>query len=215
MSNTRTTGLMMDERSSTDMDRNVRHFPITRCVIPTPSAMLREHLSSEPVNGESLRFLLDSRPDLRKIVHRLASYLTHLLLAVDIGGFMEQRTLFSRCLDIAISEWQFAQDHGATTHECNGYFIRGLVAPLSQVLIHTVRVRDENGDWVWDPTQERLATWIRKMNRYPIVGIEPSNNYWGELYPGHFRMIVLSRFLLREPATLRMVVPYLDRIVGS
>lgn len=178
-------------------------------IMSTPAALINRYVRRSQKTND-IEHILRTRPILRRIVLRLAAYLTELLPGDD----GKTRSLMEQSLNTATSEWVFYMERSAEAARANAYFLRGLLAALPRVLDISVSGW-KDGHWViWDPTERGLRQWAKTLNGGLIVLNSPPDGYWREMLAVEFRMLVLSRFLCREAQSLSVAVPYLDFIVA-
>lgn len=182
----------------------------SRASLASPTSLLKRYCESRDPQGDGTQYILASRPLLRRIVLRLASYLTDQIPSAD----GRPHALFDHALDIATAEWQFCTRKSTDPGRANAYFMRGLLAPLPHVLEITI-LAPMNGDLrAWDPTEIALQRWAKKADGHLIVRNVRPDGYWRDWLPVDYRSLVMLQFLCREPPTRRLVAPYVDFIIA-
>ncbi len=174
----------------------------------TPEEMLTLHLDDAD-KGETLSYYLETRPAIHDVVLRLARY-----LSMAIPGRRDvERTLFDECLSLATKEWIYSSTHGADPARQTAYFLRGLMAPITQLQQLTVKGVVGTDTIQWDPLETPLMRWAEQLDGFPLVFDGAPDAYWTEFMAVDFRLMIATRFLCTDPDSLRMAAPYCDFII--
>jgi hypothetical protein len=147
-------------------------------------------------------------PALADLARNLARYLTEFVPAVNA-----QQPLLVRCLDNGIHAWEAA---GQATAQLRFLaFVRGLLYPLPEALEWAVTRPEGDQTSVWNPIDQCLHDWWSGNGDYPEARLRdrPHDSAYVDLNPADFRLIVLVRFLAREPIALTPLSGRLDELV--
>ncbi len=165
--------------------------------------LLRVARTADP--DDRLQGMLVRQPPARMILERLAAYLTDLVPTPAQAG----RPLIDHCVAVARNEWILGCRRSSDPSVRFAHFLRGLLAPIpavQQVFIHRACGA------AWDPVLLPLASWWESHGERPRISEPPDDVYWRDILPIEFRMLVLSRHILTDPATLALAAAHLDFI---
>ena len=152
--------------------------------------------------------MIRTMPSLVDFAANLARYLTDCVPAVNA-----QQPLLVSCLNSGIHSW-YHTPSGSTQARFLA-FIRGLLHPLPEALEWAVTRPEGEETSVWNPIEQCLHDWWSGKGEYPEARLRdrPHDSAYVEVNPADYRLIVLVRFLAREPITLSPFCGRLDDLV--
>jgi hypothetical protein len=149
-------------------------------------------------------------PALQAFSIKLARYLTESVPAVNA-----KRPLLSSCITRGLDN--YLESEATSKNELIKFqaFIRGVLYPLPEALEWCLSCENNGSVSLWNPMEQCVCDWWTGKGTLPEAKRRnrPDDSAYIELNPADFRLIVLVRFLAREPIQLTPLSARLDDLV--
>ncbi|MGI9295059.1 MAG: hypothetical protein ACR2PS_13850 [Pseudomonadales bacterium] len=140
----------------------------------------------------------------------LSRYLTESVPAVNAN-----RPLLSSCIDRGLDGYLAAESTSQNERVKLYAFIRSVLYPLPEALEWSLSCEYDGVVELWNPMEQCVCDWWTGKGTSPEAKrrSRPDDSAYVELNPADFRLIVLVRFLARDPIQLTPLSARLDDLV--